>query len=64
MVDIWALGLFVGIRHGKVIERVVVNHQCLAALHGDRKSQGYTWLKIQRKSLQLMIYSVLHTKGA
>ena len=64
MVDIWALGLFVRVRHGKVVERVVVNHQCLATLHSDRKSQGHTWLKTQRKSLQLMIYSVLQTKGA
>ena len=43
------------------------NHQCLPALHGERVlpmvSSGCAWVKETNNSLQVMIYSILDTKG-
>ena len=64
---IHALGQFLGMGSGKGIERVVTDHQCLPASCDEGalplEGLGCLWVKDTNKSLQMMIYSVLGTKG-
>ena len=47
MVNVHALGLFLGLDTHKGMERVAADHQCLPALHEDRalpfEDQGHAW---------------------
>ena len=66
MVIIHALDLFLGTDSSKNIEGVVTDHQCLPTSHGEvalsLEGSVYSQVKDTNKSLQIMIYSVLHKK--
>ena len=56
-----------GLDSSKVMEGVVTDYQCLPTSHGEgalyMEGSGCTQVKDRNKSLQMMIYSVLHIKG-
>ena len=51
IVNVHALGLFLGLDTHKGMERVATDHLCLPALHEDRvlhlEGQGHAWLMTQ-----------------